>query len=174
MGFAAVVLGVDADVVGGGSRGRFLLGEFEDVGDVLGVFLDSAEVLVGRRVLDGLKAGKGQAKFSCVRYLWGALLIVGLVLGALGVFDKTPTHDSKACPGYHFVRELKTKRQINDFVAVKPAQGWDCEYSLDNEDAEVRFKRTNREIEMEVDGFSSAAYYAANREARAEGFRTSP
>jgi hypothetical protein len=93
-----------------------------------------------------------------------------MILGAFGVFDKEKTPDSKGCPGYHFVRDLKVKGQIHTFAAVKPEDGWLCEYSLDNEDAEVRFKRTSGQLELEVVGSSSPAYYAANREARADGF----
>jgi len=53
---------------------------------------------------------------------------------------------------------------------VKPEDGWNCEYSLDNEDAEVRFRGHGEEIEIEVAGRSTPAYFAAIREARGEGF----
>lgn len=105
-------------------------------------------------------------------YLVGLFIVVAIALGLLGVFDKEKTHDSKSCPGYHFVRNLKAKGQISTFSAVKPEDGWKCEYSLDNEDAEVRFKQANGEVQMEVAGRSTPAYSAADREARAEGFQT--
>lgn len=110
--------------------------------------------------------------------IWGLRwVIVGLfiagsvVAGALGAFDKPSAPESKDCPGYQMVRDLKTKGQIDTFRSVQPDQGWQCEYSLDNDDASIRFKRQGGQLQMEVDGIvSTGAYKAAQREARARGY----
>lgn len=102
--------------------------------------------------------------------LIGLVIVAGIVLAAFGVFDKEKVADSRSCPGYQLVRDLKAKGQINTFAAVKPEDGWNCEYSLDNEDAEVRFRGHGEEVEIEVAGRSTPAYFAALREAKAEGF----
>lgn len=69
------------------------------------------------------------------------------------------------------IHDLKVKGQINTFQAVKPEDGWSCEYSLDNADTEIRFRAKRGKVEMEIQGYSTTpAYHAATREARAEGY----
>jgi hypothetical protein len=104
--------------------------------------------------------------------IFGGFIVIGVALAALGVFDKTPVAEPRSCPGYGLVRNLKAKGQIDTFVAVKPEEGWECEYSLDNEDALVRFKRTSGKVSSEVESHArgGSAYPAASREMRAEGY----
>jgi hypothetical protein len=106
---------------------------------------------------------------------WAFILVIGLILlglqavGILNLDDSSkPTADSRSCPGYNFVRSLKGKDQINTFAAVGPKEGWKCEYSIDNENATVRFKANG--LEAEIEGYESVAYYATKRELRADGF----
>ena len=111
------------------------------------------------------------------RYAVFWILVLGAgALGALGVVDfgKDSAPERPNCAGYSFVRKLKTKSQINTFESVKPETGWNCEYSLDNEDALVRFKRTTgKQLELEIEGQGSA-FAAANRESLAEGYHNAP
>lgn len=106
------------------------------------------------------------------RYLFGAVVIVALVLGALGVFDKTPAPERKDCLGYGFVHTLHSRGEIAEFESVKPEGGWDCEYTLDDEDVEIRFKRGAGQEELEYEGYASSPAYGATESLVEErGFR---
>jgi len=110
--------------------------------------------------------------FLLWQYKYFVLIAVGAAIAAFGIFDKEKVAESRSCPGYALVRSLKAKRQINTFTAVKPEGNWECEYSLDNEDALIRFKRVRGEISSEVESRArgGSAYSAASREMRAEGY----
>jgi hypothetical protein len=82
--------------------------------------------------------------FRALLGIWVLLLGIALIalalhaVGILGSESAKPVADSRSCPGYDFVRSLKIEGQINSFAPIKPEKGWQCEYSLDNEDASVR------------------------------------
>lgn len=106
------------------------------------------------------------------RWVLGFIVVVGLILGAFGVFDKTKTADFKNCPGYGFVRELRREHRIESFDRVEPDSGFLCEYSLDSEDAFVRFKRVGKELDIEVESHAghSEAYDETLKAAENQGF----
>lgn len=106
----------------------------------------------------------------------GGLIAIAVILNALGVFDRDKVPEKRSCAGYQLVRDLKVKGQIETFKAVDPKGRWECEYALDNEDAEVRFLETsNGVLHAEIDGYvNSRAYSAADRELRAEGLEGVP
>jgi hypothetical protein len=103
------------------------------------------------------------------RWLVGLFVIVGIVLAALGVFDKTKTTDTRSCPGYNFVRDMQSEAEIESFDRVEPESGWLCEYSLNDEEAFVRFKKAGSELQLEIEG-RGEAYEAASSEAEAKGY----
>jgi hypothetical protein len=47
---------------------------------------------------------------------------------------------------------MKAKAQIGSFKSVEPESGWLCEYSLNGEEAFVRFKRSQSDLELEIEG----------------------
>ncbi|MFN8164501.1 MAG: hypothetical protein U0R26_11890 [Solirubrobacterales bacterium] len=105
------------------------------------------------------------------RWIVGVFFVVAVCLGALGVFDKTKTADTTSCPGYGFVRDMEERGVIESFDRVEPESGWICEYSLNDEQAYVRFKKAGRELELEVAG-RGQAYEAADEEAERKGFKS--
>lgn len=104
------------------------------------------------------------------RWLFGLFVIVAIVLGILGVFDKTKSKtDTRSCPGYSYVRQMKSEGKIESFDRVEPESGWICEYSLNDEQAFMRFKKVEGELQLEIEG-NGEAYEAANKEAEAKGY----
>jgi len=103
------------------------------------------------------------------RWLVGIFIIVAIILAAFGVFDKTKTTDTRSCPGYNFVRDMQSEATIESFDRVEPESGWLCEYSLNDEQAFVRFKKVGGELQLEIEG-RGEAYEAASSEAEAKGY----
>jgi hypothetical protein len=103
--------------------------------------------------------------------LFGLFIVVSVILGVLGVFDKDEAPESRRCLGYSWVRDMESAGQIDEFLAVEPEDGWACEYSLDDEAASLRFRQGQKELEVEIEGRgSSDAYDAAVAEAESRGF----
>lgn len=99
----------------------------------------------------------------------GILIVVFVVLGTLGVFDKETAPESRSCPGYYFARDLKRDGEIDSFRSVEPEEGWLCEYELD--DVSARFRTSRDEVLLETEGRrSSSVYEAVTEKARAEGY----
>lgn len=106
------------------------------------------------------------------RWMIGLFIIAAIGLGALGVFDKDEAPEVTNCAGYSFVRELRREAQIDEFQSVEPESGWACEYSLNDEEAFVRFKRARGGLELEIEGSgrSNDAYAGASELADAQGY----
>lgn len=92
--------------------------------------------------------------FAGWRWLLGLVFVGAVIAGALGIFDKTPAPEIRKCPGYAFVHRMERAGQIDSFASVKPESGWLCEYTVEDEETEIRFRRVRggRELELEFEG----------------------
>jgi hypothetical protein len=86
--------------------------------------------------------------------------------GALRLGEAVP--ETRSSPGYLMVRELQRRGDIDSFKAIKPADGWETEYSLESGAAHLRFR--GGEMGFDVDRSDGDLKRAIEAEARREGF----